>query len=92
MIDEKVLCELKEFTNIKQIKEITEKIEQSTDNKEIAQLIEKLQEINNTIYDKTGFNTVTLDFQVYINQLRQEYDVTDPREIVHVDNGKGFVQ
>lgn len=92
MINEKLLCELKEFTDINKIKTICEEIENSNDKHTISQHIELLQQINNDLYEKTGFNTVTLDFQVFINELRQEYDVTDPREIVNTDNGKGFVQ
>ena len=92
MIDETLLSELKEFTDTNKIKEICNEIGNSSDKHTISQLIEELQQINNDIYDKTGFNTVTLDFQVYINELRNKYDVTDPREIMNVDNGKGFVQ
>ena len=92
MINEKLLCELKEFTDINKIKTICEEIDKTDDKHTISQHIELLQQINNELYEKTGFNTVTLDFQVYINELRQEYDVTDPREIVNTENGKGFVQ
>lgn len=92
MIDENLLLELKEFTDTNKIKEIVTEIENNTEKHTISQFIEELQQINNEIYDKTGFNTVTLDLQCYINELRNKYDVTDPREIIHTDNGKGFVQ
>lgn len=92
MIEETLLKELEEFTDTDKIKEICEEIDNSDDKHLISQHIAWLQQINNSIYDKIGFNTVTLDFQVYINELRREYDVTDPREIVNTDNGKGFVQ
>lgn len=61
-------------------------------NKDKSDYIETLQTICNKAYDQYGFDDTILDLQVYINQLRHEYDITDPREIIHVDNGKGFVQ
>lgn len=54
--------------------------------------VESLQEICNQLFNKYGFDDTILELQVYINQLRHDYDITDPREILHVDNGKGFVQ
>lgn len=54
--------------------------------------LEKIQEICNEYYEKYGFNDEILELQVWINQIRNQYDITDPREIIHIDNGKGFVQ
>lgn len=54
--------------------------------------VESLQEICNQLFNKYGFDDTILELQVYINQLRHDYDITDPREILHVENGKGFVQ
>lgn len=53
--------------------------------------LEKLQELNNFLYNTTP-DDLLIDLQVYINSLRNEYDITDPREIIHEDNGRGFVQ
>lgn len=54
--------------------------------------IEQLQEVCNTLFNLYGFDDTILELQIYINQLRHKYDITDPREIIHIDNGKGFVQ
>lgn len=54
--------------------------------------VESLQEICNKLYERYGLDDDILDLQVYINEYRHEYDITDPREIIHVDNGRGFVQ
>lgn len=54
--------------------------------------VETLQEICNKLFNEYGFDDTILELQVYINQLRHEFDITDPREVLHIDNGKGFVQ
>lgn len=54
--------------------------------------LEKIQEICNEYYEKYGFTDEILDLQIWINTVRNKYDLTDPREIIHIDNGKGFVQ
>lgn len=54
--------------------------------------VESLQEVCNNLYNLYGFDDNILELQVYINTLRHEFDITDPREILHIDNGKGFVQ
>lgn len=54
--------------------------------------IETLQEICNNLYNLYGFDDSILELQVYINTLRHKYDITDPREVIHIDNGKGYVQ
>lgn len=54
--------------------------------------VESLQEICNQLFNKYGFDDTILELQIYINQLRHDYDITDPREVIHIDNGKGFVQ
>lgn len=92
MIDENLLYELRDDVDTERVQAIVDKIDESKNVQEVAPLIEELQTMNNALYEKTGFSTRTLDFQCYINSLRNMYDVTDPREIIHVDNGKGFVQ
>ena len=57
-----------------------------------TEFVETLQTICNKLYDEYGIDENILDLQVYINEYRHKYDITDPREIIHVDNGKGFVQ
>lgn len=54
--------------------------------------VESLQEICNNLFNQYGFDDTILELQVYINQLRHEFDITDPREVLHIDNGKGYVQ
>ena len=58
----------------------------------ISTELEKIQEICNKYYEKYGMSDEILDLQIWINKVRNKYDITDPREITHYDNGKGFVQ
>ena len=62
-----------------------------TGNTERASVLEKAQGILNTLHGYKQ-SDVLIDIQVIINQYRCEYDITDPREIIHTDNGRGFVQ
>lgn len=84
------LCEEypKQQDKIRQIPILIEEIETQENKKEP---IEKLQEINNTLYQDHPYNE-TIDLQIIINTYRNKYDLTDPREITHIDNGKGYVQ
>lgn len=56
-----------------------------------SNLLENAQQIVNEFYDLEP-SDVLIDVQVIINTYRNEFDITDPREIINVDNGKGFVQ
>jgi len=57
----------------------------------MAEKVEKAQQIVNRLYTIKE-DSVLIDVQVVINQLRNKYDITDPREIINWDNGRGFVQ
>ena len=92
MIDEKLLQTLEPYIDTKRVQEIVDKIDNTGNVDEISPLVEELQNMNNALYEKQGFSNETLDFQCYINSIRNQYDITDPREIIHEDNGKGFVQ
>ena len=81
-----------ENTNdINTIDKILSQLSGTQDKNQLTQLIEQLQEINNKLYDIHSDETL-IDLQVVINMYRNKYDITDPREIIHTDNGKGFVQ
>lgn len=69
-----------------------DKLKELNEHEDNQVFIETVQEYCNQVYDAVGFNDELLELQVYINKLRNKYDVTDPREITHWDNGKGFVQ
>lgn len=56
-----------------------------------SDLLEDAQQIVNDLYELES-NDVLIDVQVIINGYRNEFDITDPREVIHVDNGKGYVQ
>lgn len=53
--------------------------------------IESLQQICNDLYNISSTESL-IELQVIINEYRNKYDVTDPREVINWDNGKGFVQ
>ena len=57
-----------------------------------TQFVESLQETCNKLYERYGLDDNILELQILINEYRNEYDITDPREIIHTDNGRGFVQ
>lgn len=58
----------------------------------INTLVDYLQDWNNKLYEQYGLTDGILDLQVFINELRCEYDITDPKEIVNVDDNMEFVQ
>ena len=66
-------------------------VEEHTTQELMADLIENAQQIVNHLWTVKS-SVVLIDVQVIINELRYKYDITDPREIVNWDNGKGFVQ
>lgn len=77
-----------EEEKIRQIKGIKTDIDNGI---EIGLNVEKLQQICNDLYN-IKYSDYLIDLQVIINEYRNKYDITDPREIIHVDNGKGYVQ
>lgn len=77
-----------EEEKIRQIKGIKTDIDNGI---ETISNVEKLQQICNDLYN-IKYSDYLIDLQVIINEYRNKYDITDPREIIHVDNGKGYVQ
>lgn len=77
-----------EEEKIRQIKGIKTDIDNGI---EIRENVEKLQQICNDLYN-IKYSDYLIDLQIIINGYRNKFDITDPREIIHVDNGKGFVQ
>lgn len=61
------------------------------DKQKQSELLEEAQEILNKAYQTNPCDEL-IDIQVEINIYRNRYDITDPREIIHTDNGRGFVQ
>lgn len=52
-----------------------------------------LQKINNTLYSKTGLNSITLKLQVWINTERSRKNIHDPKEVICIDeNQNEYVQ
>ena len=77
-----------EGENIRLIKQITVDLD---DGKNPEDNIQKLQDICDALF-KISSKDILIDFQVIINEYRYKYDVTDPKEIINWDNGRGFVQ
>lgn len=77
-----------EEEKIRQIKRIKTDIDNGI---ETISNVEKLQQICNDLYN-IKHSDYLIDLQVIINEYRNKLDITDPREIIHVDNGKGYVQ
>lgn len=84
------LCEDYPTENDK-VRNIIPIINNIKDKKDVASNVEMLQQICNDLYNISSTENL-IELQVIINEFRYEYDITDPREIINVDNGKGFVQ
>lgn len=93
--DELIKELLKEYDenseDIFQIQNLLNQLNNCSDKSKITNIIEELQEINNKLYEVKN-TEMLIDLQVIINSYRNEFDITDPREIIHVDNGRGYVQ
>lgn len=77
-----------ETEKVRQIKVLLSNIEEE---KEIKRNIEELQQICNDLYLISSTEEL-IELQVIINEYRNKYDVTDPREVVNIDGGTSFVQ
>lgn len=62
-----------------------------TRREDIEPVLEELQEACNKLCNIKYTDTI-LELQVIINEYRHKFDITDPREVINWDNGKGFVQ
>ena len=95
-MNDKLIEDLKETfpdetERIDRAKTLVETLENENEAKNVAENIEELQQICNDLYNIKGSEHL-IELQVIINEFRYKYDVTDPREIINIDNGKGFVQ
>ena len=88
MIDEGLLQAIGEYIPQVQIQEIIEQIDNAEHTKEVQPHLQLLQEINNKLYRNYGLTDTILDFQCYINELRNLYDIPDEAEL----DGEDFVQ
>lgn len=79
------------FDIVKKIDTLFGELEPLTERDKIEPVLEGIQECCNRLYD-IKYDDILIDLQVVINEYRHKYDITDPREIIHYDNGKGFVQ
>jgi len=86
MIDDGLQKIINEFKT----KNITLNIDETEDK---TLFLNKLQEINNKLYEKYDLTDEVLKLQVWINTKRNEYNITDTSEVIHTDkDGKNFVQ
>lgn len=77
-----------ENEKVRMIKLLVDEIEKEND---VKNNIETLQQICNDLYNISSSEDL-IELQVIINGYRNKFDVTDPREVINWDNGKGFVQ
>ena len=78
--------------SINEIYTLIEILIETTDKEEITKCVNALQRINDKLYEKYGLRESILDFQVCINTLRSEYDVTDTDEVINKDADGVYVQ
>ena len=91
-IDSLVIKLAEEYpTETEKVREIKLLIKEIEEEKDVTNNIESLQQICNDLYNISSSENL-IELQVIINEYRNKYDVTDPREIINWDNGKGFVQ
>ena len=87
-----LLDEYKENSaDVYQIQNLLNQLNNCSDKSKLTQIVEDLQEITNKLYEVKN-TEMLIELQVIINRYRNEFDITDPREIIHVDNGRGYVQ
>ena len=80
MIDEGLLRAIGEYIPQAQVQEIVDKIDNANNTSKVAPLLTELQDINNKLYRDYGLTDTILDFQCYINGLRNLYDIPDETE------------
>ncbi len=91
-INSLIISLVEEFpTEEEKIREIVVIINDIDNGINLEENVEKLQQICNDLYN-IKHSDYLIDLQIIINKYRNQFDITDPREIIHVDNGKGFVQ
>lgn len=78
-------------TEVEKIREIKILIGEIEEERNIKENVENLQQICNELYNISSSENL-IELQVIINEYRNKYDVTDPREVINWDNGKGYVQ
>ena len=88
MIDEGLLQAIGEYIPKARIQEIITRIDNANNTSKVAPLLTELQDINNKLYEDYGLTDTILDFQCYINGLRNVYDIPDEAEL----DGENFVQ
>lgn len=88
MIDEGLLQAIGEYIPQARIQEIVDNIDNAEHTNEVQPHLQFLQEINNKLYEGYGLTDTILDFQCYINGLRNLYGIPDEAELGDED----FVQ
>lgn len=88
MIDEGLLQAIGEYIPQARIQEIVDNIDNAKYTDKVQPHITELQDINNKLYEDYGLTDTILDFQCYINGLRNRYDIPDEAELGDED----FVQ
>lgn len=73
------------------VREIPTIIDDLENEKDVGINVERLQQICNELYISSSTENL-IELQVIINEYRNKYDITDPREVINVDNGHGYVQ
>ncbi|RAP46440.1 MAG: hypothetical protein BZ136_07480 [Methanosphaera sp. rholeuAM74] len=90
-----VTKQLKQKFNDSTILEIYNIIEVLQDNpcdEEIKISVNKLQDINDALFEKYGVCDEIIDFQVCINKIRNYKDITDEKEVINHATDGDFVQ
>ena len=78
-----------QYEQIRQIALLLSDIEKNDE--KINEKIEELQELCNTLFN-IKYCDELLELQVIINEYRNKYNITDPREVVVVDDKNKYVQ
>lgn len=77
----------KYITNTELIKELENMITILNKGNMIPQNLNRLQEINNQLYEKHGADQNIINLQVEINKIRNFYDIPDPAELTKYSDG-----
>lgn len=79
--------------------DITDKIQKATQEilddtrvRNMTPLLEKLQYCNNTLYNEEEMSDAILELQLWINNMRNRYDISDPSETWHKREDGDYLQ
>ena len=79
-------------SSILEIYRILEVLQDNPTDEAVENSVNKLQDINDNLFERYGICDEIIDFQVCINKIRNYKDITDKKEVVNHASDGDFVQ